>query len=341
MDRNKLFLLIGAVVLVIATAFALRSFLTSSPPPPPVAAPVSSGPKVLVALRALPVGTIITEGAVGFQDWPSNLVDGAYFKQEDTVMNKQVLGTVVKNAITAGQPVTKGSLVAPGDRGFLAAALGAGMRAVAIPVNANAGVAGFIFPGDHVDLLLSQTVAGGGTSQPLRATETILQNLRVLATDQSTVQTKKEDGQTEVKAFNLVTVEVTPKIAEQLAVAQTIGSITLSLRSIADNTSDLERAVASGQVKIPAGTSRQQEDKLIQGAMSRPITTGSSFVTGGDVSRFQRKSVPAVGFFDPSGQPVVPSGPAGPTSVVKRGPTVRVTRGGITVEVPINASGSF
>ena len=68
----------------------------------------------------------------------------------------KMIGTVVRNPITAGQPITKGSLVGPNDRGFLAAALGPGMRAVTVPVSTTSGVAGFIFPGDRVDMVLTQ-----------------------------------------------------------------------------------------------------------------------------------------------------------------------------------------
>ena len=70
------------------------------------------------------------------------------------------------------------------DRGFLAAALGPGMRAVTVPVNTSSGVAGFVFPGDHVDLVLTQQVSGGGEGPPLKVSETIVRNVRVLATDQ-------------------------------------------------------------------------------------------------------------------------------------------------------------
>src|SRR5690606_19607816 len=95
-----------------------------------------------------------------------------------------LLGTVVRQPITAGEPVTQGSLVSPGDRGFLAAALGPGMRAVTISVSDKTGVAGFVFPGDHVDIMLTQEVEGEEGAS-LKAAETILANLRVLAPDQS------------------------------------------------------------------------------------------------------------------------------------------------------------
>lgn len=323
MDRKKLFLLLGALVVAIGTALAARSMFAGAATPQAQAVPVVAepeGPKVLVSKRALPVGTIITADAVGFQLWPQEMVQDAYFL-EDTADIEKLLGTVVRHPITAGEPITQGSLVSPGDRGFLAAALGPGMRAITVPVSAKTGVGGFIFPGDRVDLILTQTVpADDGGS--LKAAETILRNLRILATDRSTAATTK-DGRTVVRGVRNVTLEVTPRIAEKITVAQTIGSLSLSLRSIADNQTQLERAIAAGEVDLPDDASREEEEKLLRKAMSRPQEGASTYSTGGDVSRFQRSRLPRV-----EAQQVVSS--EGERVVVPSGPVVRVTRGSKT-----------
>ena len=329
-------------MIALCTAFLARSLFTGSAAPEVTAAPqqaVPTGPRVLVANRSLPVGTIITPDSVAFQPWPSELVDNAYFLEADAKIDS-LLGTVVRNAITAGQPVTQGSLVKPGDRGFLAAALGPGMRAVTVPVSARTGVAGFVFPGDRVDLVLTQTV-GGDDGPALNASETIIRNLRVLATDQR-VTAENAEGKPEVIAFTTVTVEATPKLAEKIAVAQTIGTLSLSLRSIADNEAELERSMAAGDIKLPEGADRKTEDKLLKALATRPVDTDVTFVTGGDVSRFQRRSVPAMGTRRQSefNGPAAPAGapqqsiiPAAPP--VPRGPVVRVARGNTVTEVPV------
>src|SRR3546814_17724917 len=113
-----------------------------------------------------------------FQPWPKELVEHAYFLKGETDP-ASLAGTVVRNTITAGQPVTQGALVKPGDRGFLAAALGPGMRAVTFPVSAKTAVAGFVFPGDRVDLVLMQDVACGGDGPALKVSETVMRNLLV------------------------------------------------------------------------------------------------------------------------------------------------------------------
>ena len=333
MDRKKLVLLLGAVIVAIGSAFLARSMFAGDAAPTVEAAPEPEGPKVLVANRALPAGTIITADAMGYQQWPEELVQDAYFIDGESDLS-QLLGTVVRYPVTAGEPVTQGSLVSPGDRGFLAAALGPGMRAVTVPVSAKTGVAGFVFPGDRVDLVLTQTVEGEGRA--LRAAETVLQNLRVLATDQSTEQVTDEEGKTVVRAFRTVTLEVTPSIAEKVAVAQTIGQLTLVLRSIADNQAELERAIAAGDVTIPDDATPEEEERILRTAMGQPVDTRSSYSTGGDVSRFQRRSIPPQDDgrsrrTDPA--PGV-SGQVNGTPVYT-GPTVRVTRGGATTEVPV------
>ena len=339
MDRKKLLLLVGALVIAVVTAMMARSmFAGASAPKAEAAAPVPQGPKVLVAQRVLPTGTIITADAIGFQPWPKELVKDAYFIDGESDVSK-LLGTVVRFPVTAGEPVTQGSLVKPGDRGFLAAALGPGMRAVTVPVSAKTGVGGFVFPGDRVDLVLTQTVKAQ-EGDGLKASETILRNLRVLATDQSTTQETIE-GKTVVKSFKTVTLEVTPKIAEKVAVAQTIGTLSLSLRSIADSQSELERAIAQGDVKIPDGATPQEEEKLLREAMNRPNDGATTYQTGGDVSRFQRRTVGT------TSTPVAASasGPgAAPRAYVPPPPprsTVTVTRGKSSSTVAIGRDGKI
>ncbi len=342
MDTRKIILLVGALIVAAVTAFFARTLIAGSSAPQAgavvVAAPVIDGPEVLVATRSLAVGTILDATALKFQPWPKELVGNAYYLRDKTDL-KSLQGTVVRSIITAGQPVTQGALVKPGDRGFLAAALGPGMRAVTVPVSAQAAVAGFVFPGDRIDLVLTQEVKGGGDGDPLKVSETIMRNMRVLATDQRTDNLVGSDGKTEVKTFSNVTIEATPKMAEQVALAQTVGSLSLSLRSIADNSAELEEAIASGAVKVPDGTDPKAEKAMLVRVASQPTSGGSSYQTGADISRYQRSTVP--GRPPESGgegrSMQVMSGPqsGGGGAVVIQGPAVRVARGNAVTMVPV------
>ena len=336
MNVKKIMLLVGALVIAAITAIMAKNMFAGAGAEQAQAAAatpaVPLGPKVLVARKELPVGTMIDAESLTFQPWPKEMMQSAYYTegQPDSDMSK-LLGTVVRYPITAGQPMTRGALVGPKDRGFLAAALGPGMRAITVPVNATTGVAGFVFPGDRVDVMLTQEVAGGGDGPALKVTETVIRNVRVLATDQRT-DSKGEDGQTLVRTFSNVTMEATPRIAEKIAVAQSLGQLSLVLRSIADNSSELERAIASGDVKVPEGTNPAQERQMLLAVANRPIDTNTTFSTGGDVSRFQRRSVPARAPTGPAAGNAI-SGSAG----VATGPVVRVARGNSVTVVPVGA----
>jgi len=334
MDVKKLALLVGALVIAVVTAVMAKNMFAGAGAQQAAAAPVPLGPKVLVAKKALPVGTIIDADSFTFQPWPKELMQSAYYVEGQPDGDpKKLLGTVVRYAITAGQPATRGSLVGPQDRGFLAAALGPGMRAITVPVNVSSGVAGFVFPGDHVDMVLTQNVEGGGDGPALKVSETIIRNLRVLATDQR-ITDKDDEGKTQVKTFSNVTLEVTPRIAEKIAVAQSLGSLSLALRSIADNSAEVERAVASGAIKVPAGTTPDQEKQMLTAMANRPIDSNTTYSTGGDVSRFQRRSVPARAS-DRAEALAKAVGKA--VGAQAEGPVVRVARGNSVTVVPVGA----
>ncbi|MBV9842093.1 MAG: Flp pilus assembly protein CpaB [Sphingomonadaceae bacterium] len=337
MDVKKLALLVGALVVAAITAVMAKNMFTGAAAPQAQAAPVETGPEVLVATQPLPVGTILQEGSFRFQPWPKDLVGNAYFvKGQPGVDPLKLAGTVVRTEITAGQPLTQGALVKPGDRGFLAAALSPGMRAMTVSVSAASGVAGFVFPGDRVDLVLTSDVQGGGNGPPLKVSETIVRNLRVLATDQRT-NSKDDEGKTDVKTFSTVTMEATPKIAEKIAVAQTLGQLSLSLRSIADNSADLQKALASGETTVATANSKDPKapQQVLLPIASRPLDTDTTYTTGGEVSRFQRNTVP--GKAGPSGPQMAANGQPQPGAApaVPTGPSVKVARGSTITVVPL------
>jgi pilus assembly protein CpaB len=330
-DVRKLALLVGALVVAAVTAVLARSMFSSAGTPAVAAAsaPAEDGPQVLVATRALPVGTIVQADSFRYQPWPKELIQEAYYMKGENEPPQP--GTVVRYALTAGAPITQGALVKPGDRGFLAAALGPGMRAVTIPVDAKSGVAGFVFPGDRIDLVLTQAVEGGSDGGPaLKTSETFVRNIRVLATDQRT-DSQTKDGKTEVVTFSTVTLESTPRIAEKIALAQSLGQLSISLRSIADNNAELERAIAAGEVSVGDGKDPKAERQMLLAVASRPVDTDTTFVTGADVSRFQRRTVPGFG----SRPAAASSGTPAPANPIFSGPVVRVARGNAVTEVPV------
>lgn len=336
MDVKKIILLVGALAIAAVTAVMAKNMFTgASAPQAEAKAAVVAGPEVLVATRPLPIGTIIDAEALRYQAWPKELIQGAYYiKGEPGTKPEDLLGTVVRNEITAGQPITQGALVKPGERGFLAAALGPGMRAVTVPISATGSVSGFVFPGDRVDIVLTQSVTGEGGGLPLKVSETILHNVRVLATNQRT-DAMNAEGKPVITRVSSVTLEATPKIAEKIVVAQTFGTLSLTLRPLADNMAELERAIASGEVNVPEGEDPVAERRMMLAVANKPSDTNTTATVGADVSRYQRSTVPTKPRATaPAGEPQAVGSLAAPRP---RGPVVRIARGNSVTEVPVGA----
>jgi pilus assembly protein CpaB len=196
-----------------------------APPPPP---------QVLVAKGDLYEGQFIRPDEVAWQAWAPGTVPDTYIVASRARIS-DLVGSVVRSRIAAGQPVTLGQVVRPGDRGFLAAVLTPGSRAVTVNVTPSSGDAGFAFPGDRVDLLLTMTVqpsGAGGAGVARHVSETILRNVRLVGMDQSFTDGRK-DEKADLAVPKTATLEVTPKQAEMVAVATDLGVMSLSLRSLA------------------------------------------------------------------------------------------------------------
>ncbi|TVR78778.1 MAG: Flp pilus assembly protein CpaB [Rhodospirillales bacterium] len=229
-----LLLALGAAGL---TAVAVRGWLADQHAAAPPAAieqpaqPAIAMTEVLVAAEDIATGSFIRDDHLTWQRWPEEAVAAAFVVRDPAVI-ADFEGAVARARITRGEPITAARLVQPGDRGFLAAVLEPGLRAVAVPVDATSGIAGFVFPGDVVDVLLTfrHAVNESETSraQTRHFSETLLQAVRVLAIDQ---RVDHEDGAARVA--KTATLEVTPKQAEKVALAMNLGSLSLSLRSLA------------------------------------------------------------------------------------------------------------
>jgi pilus assembly protein CpaB len=225
--RRLLFVLIalcvsGATVLVGRAWMAPPHDVVAAAPPPEA----PHGGRVLVAQGNLAAGQFVRPENLRWQVWPSDDVAPAYVI-EGKGRIEDLVGSVVRAAISDGEPVTDGRIVRPGDRGFLAAVLTPGDRAVTVTVTVSSGLAGFVFPGDRVDLLLTMAMAQDNGKMQRHAAETLLTNLRVLAVDQ-----RADDQNKEVVVAKTATLEVTPKQAETIAVATELGNLSLSLRSL-------------------------------------------------------------------------------------------------------------
>lgn len=264
----RLFLLFAAALLIAGgAAYVMKSRIPQTAAKE--RAPEMQLKRILIAESDIPAGSFIRGGKpLAWSDWPEGALHNAYI-QEGGQTIERFNGAVARQMIHAGEPVTEAMLAMPGDGGFLPAVLGEGMRAVTVAVTMTSGNAGFIFPGDKVDLLVTHEVraapsANEGEPQGRNryVSETFIENIRVLAIDQI-IQPENEKA---VPA-KTVTLEVTPKQAEKIQIAEGIGKISLSLRSLANE------GVISVK-KEQAGSTRDSEVSSLLSSRAVVVTRG-------------------------------------------------------------------
>lgn len=234
MGARRILVLLLALVAAGATAIYARSWIEGQQSDVTVAAapaPKEEIHEVLVADVDLAAGTFIKPQHLHWQRWPTDDVPTSYVLK-GARSRDDMLGAVVRRSIPAGTPVTDGAVVKPGDRGFLAAVLTPGMRAVSVPINPTSANSGLIYPGDHIDLILTQSLQDVGSDATRRVSETVLRDMRVIAMGSDTSD-DPEEGTAHEKA-RTATLEVTPRQAEKVALVTELGKLSLSLRSLAE-----------------------------------------------------------------------------------------------------------
>lgn len=192
---------------------------------------------IFMARTDIPVGAIITSSMLVKQPWPENLILDNFVMGEQN--GQDVIGRVARSAIAANEPLMKSKLANPNDPGFLAAGLPVGMRAITVATDVVTGIAGFIFPGDRVDVLFTHEVMKGApadgevlTGKPT-STEIIGSAVRVLAVNLREADPTKPS----VVAPSSITLEVSDELAQKIRLAEKNGTLAFSLRSIYDDNS--------------------------------------------------------------------------------------------------------
>lgn len=239
MNKNLLIVIGGAVVIAVLVALMVQ--LTMGKKQPVVVQ--EDKVEILVASKDMKIGQDLQPGDLRWQSWPKTaLFSGAVVRKDDQKAAEVFKGRVARD-INKDEPFTKLLLVGESKGNFVAASLEPGMRAVAIEVSASSMAGGFVSAGDMVDVVLTyqhsirpekdDLLAKRVIDQNLDkiATETIIQNVKVLAVDQSA--TRPEDDK--VKVGKTVTLALTVQQVEELSLAQEMGELTLSLRGVGDD----------------------------------------------------------------------------------------------------------
>jgi pilus assembly protein CpaB len=237
--RSNTFVMVGlAVIFGVVAVFLSNFWLNSRQPEAAVArADVHAEDMVVVAAAPLRFGDRLTRENLREIPWTAGaLPAGAYHRAVD-LLDAKLGDRQVLTAIGANEPILAWKVTGPGQRATLSAVLAEGMKAVSIRVNDVQGVAGFVLPGDRVDIMLSRN------QNDQAFVDVLLQNIKVLAIDQ-TADDKKESP-TVAKS---VTVEVSTLDAQKLTLAASVGQLSLALREVAANTGEATQRVSHGDL---------------------------------------------------------------------------------------------
>lgn len=179
---------------------------------------------VVVAARSIELGQALTPDMLRLQPWPATAVPEGSFTQVSELTGGE--GRVALRTIAPNEPILASRISGEGGRATLSATIADGHRAVAIRVNDVIGVAGFVLPGDFVDVLLtrSEDTRGFRSNQNMR-TDLLIAGVRVLAIDQIATESRNDP-----QVARAVTIEVTPEDGQKVALASEIGTLSLALR---------------------------------------------------------------------------------------------------------------
>jgi pilus assembly protein CpaB len=256
-------------MLGISVSFGLLAVLTArlwlESKPVQVAAPAAVSPQiatrtVVVATAPLKFGDQLTERVLKEVSWPLDAVPAGTFATLSEVMRegkRTVLSTIQSN-----EPVLQAKVTGAGQRATLSALLAPEMKAVAIRVNDVGGVAGFVVPGDHVDILMTRQKDGEAPR-----TEIVLQKVKVLAIDQNA-----DDSAAKPSVANAVTLEVDLGSAQKLSVASAIGALSLVLRRAGELVVKETKIAQPQPASAPPGPPRGAEITVFRGSSSQQYT---------------------------------------------------------------------
>jgi pilus assembly protein CpaB len=243
-------------VLGVAIAAGGAAFLMMSgeSAPPPVAVAPSTTDDVLVATRDLSYGTAIADTDTSWIPWPKNYVpQGVIRKSESANVKEDIRGAYIRTPVANGEPIRRERLVRGQTAGMMSTMLPSGKRAVAIDVSVNTTAGGFILPNDHVDVIRTYRDQEATKDQGVEviSSEVVLSNVRVLAMGQ-TVETKNSEV---VVTNSTATLELDPRQAELVILAQKTGKLALALRALVDankddQSADLSQDSAGGPLTI-------------------------------------------------------------------------------------------
>lgn len=239
MSVRQLIVLGVALIAAVGALFTVRT-IGRRPVEKAATTMAEVGPRVLVAAHDVAAGMVLQPSDLEWRVWAQTAVSPSFIEEkEDAKAVETYTGAVARQSLVAGEPIIADRVVQPGEQGFMAAIVKPGLRAVAIAISAENAVAGFIMPNDRVDVILTRKVQVNGGSGEEARSDIILQDIRVLAIEE-TYRRPTGDAADDPITGDTATLELTPRDAETLALADELGDISLVLRGVEHEATNLK-----------------------------------------------------------------------------------------------------
>lgn len=258
MSVRQIIVLGVALLAAVAALFLVRGMAVRAPDKKAeTVTVVTNGVPVLVAAKAMEQGDSATPGDLAWANFPPEGLSPNYIKQETTPKAMEdFTGAIARFKLEEGEPITAAKLIKPGDQGFMAALVTPGFRAIAVPISEESAAAGFILPNDRVDVIVTRRVqinSGESTREEVRS-DIVLEDVRVLAIDDKYKPPVDQKNPTPM-AGGVATLELTPRDAEVLAMADKVGDVALALRGVRNEAGEVvsansKRERTGGMVKV-------------------------------------------------------------------------------------------
>ncbi len=190
---------------------------------------------VLTAAKDVLMGEKFAEGTTVWKPWPIENVTDAMITRDEKPDAKEAYATArARLAVFEGETILEKKLLIAGQPGFMSAILPKGMRAISVAISEQSAAGGFILPNDRVDVILTKKIDNAQSAQKIVTSEIVLSNVRVLAINQTYRQDQGGDNVT-VAEGKTATLELDPHQSEVIAMIESVGELSLALRSIAEN----------------------------------------------------------------------------------------------------------
>jgi pilus assembly protein CpaB len=235
MSRMRVVILVVAAGCAVGAAVLAKSFLGARPDTETVEINKVKTVDVLTAAKDVQMGEKFADGSTAWKPWPVANVSEAMITRDEKPDAQQTYASArARLAVYEGETIIDKKVILPDQTGFMSAILPKGMRAISVAISEHSAAGGFILPNDRVDVILTKKTTIPDASEKLVLSETVLTNVRVLAINQTYKPSAENDSVT-VAEGKTATLELDPRQSEVISQIESVGELSLALRSIAEN----------------------------------------------------------------------------------------------------------